>query len=98
MFEEFKELLSIFNARKVRYLVVGGYAPESRPAGRNMIAQHGAPSFGAECWVGFHFVMSPSGAPEVLLPPCAKSWREDGAYGYTSIAVVPSKASSRLGC
>lgn len=26
MFEEFKELLSIFNARKVRYLVVGGYA------------------------------------------------------------------------
>ncbi len=26
MFDEFKELLSIFNARKVRYLVVGGYA------------------------------------------------------------------------
>ena len=26
MFDEFKELLSIFNARSVRYLVVGGYA------------------------------------------------------------------------
>jgi len=26
MFEEFKELLSIFNARNVRYLIVGGYA------------------------------------------------------------------------
>ena len=26
MFEEFKELLSSFNARNVRYLVVGGYA------------------------------------------------------------------------
>ncbi len=26
MFDEFKELLSIFNARNVRYLVVGGYA------------------------------------------------------------------------
>ena len=26
MFDEFKEPLSIFNARKVRYLVVGGYA------------------------------------------------------------------------
>ncbi len=26
MFDEFKELLSIFNARGVRYLVVGGYA------------------------------------------------------------------------
>jgi len=26
MFEEFKELLSSFNARKVRYLIVGGYA------------------------------------------------------------------------
>ena len=26
MFDAFKELLSIFNARKVRYLVVGGYA------------------------------------------------------------------------
>jgi len=26
MFEEFKELLSSFNARGVRYLVVGGYA------------------------------------------------------------------------
>lgn len=26
MFDEFKELLSIFNARKVKYLVVGGYA------------------------------------------------------------------------
>ena len=26
MFDDFKELLSIFNARKVRYLVVGGYA------------------------------------------------------------------------
>ena len=26
MFNEFKELLSIFNARGVRYLVVGGYA------------------------------------------------------------------------
>lgn len=26
MFDEFKELLSVFNARSVRYLVVGGYA------------------------------------------------------------------------
>ena len=26
MFDEFKELLSIFNARGVRYVVVGGYA------------------------------------------------------------------------
>ena len=26
MFDEFKELLSIFNAKSVRYLVVGGYA------------------------------------------------------------------------
>jgi hypothetical protein len=26
MFDEFKELLSIFNARSVRYVVVGGYA------------------------------------------------------------------------
>ena len=26
MFDEFRELLSIFNARNVRYLVVGGYA------------------------------------------------------------------------
>jgi hypothetical protein len=26
MFDDFKELLSIFNARKVRYLIVGGYA------------------------------------------------------------------------
>jgi hypothetical protein len=26
MLPEFKELLSIFNARRVRYLVVGGYA------------------------------------------------------------------------
>jgi hypothetical protein len=26
MLPEFKELLSIFNARSVRYLVVGGYA------------------------------------------------------------------------
>jgi hypothetical protein len=26
MFEDFKELLSIFNARQVRYLIVGGYA------------------------------------------------------------------------
>ena len=26
MFDEFKQLLSIFNAGKVRYLVVGGYA------------------------------------------------------------------------
>jgi hypothetical protein len=26
MFDEFKELLSAFNARNVRYLVVGGYA------------------------------------------------------------------------
>jgi aminoglycoside-2''-adenylyltransferase len=26
MFDEFKELLSAFNARHVRYLVVGGYA------------------------------------------------------------------------
>jgi hypothetical protein len=26
MFDEFKELLSIFNAKRVRYLVVGGYA------------------------------------------------------------------------
>jgi hypothetical protein len=26
MFDDFKELLSIFNARKVKYLIVGGYA------------------------------------------------------------------------
>ncbi len=26
MFEDFKELLSIFNAQKVKYLIVGGYA------------------------------------------------------------------------
>jgi hypothetical protein len=26
MFDEFKELLSIFNAQRVRYLIVGGYA------------------------------------------------------------------------
>ena len=26
MFDEFKELLSIFNAKMVRYLIVGGYA------------------------------------------------------------------------
>ena len=26
MFDDFKELLSIFNAQKVRYLIVGGYA------------------------------------------------------------------------
>ena len=26
MFDEFKELLSIFNAQKVKYLIVGGYA------------------------------------------------------------------------
>jgi len=26
MFDEFKELMSAFNARNVRYLIVGGYA------------------------------------------------------------------------
>ena len=26
MFDDFKELLSIFNAQKVKYLIVGGYA------------------------------------------------------------------------
>jgi hypothetical protein len=26
MFEDFKELLSIFNAHSVKYLIVGGYA------------------------------------------------------------------------
>ena len=26
MFDDFKELLSIFNAHRVKYLVVGGYA------------------------------------------------------------------------
>jgi hypothetical protein len=26
MFDDFKELLSIFNALKVKYLIVGGYA------------------------------------------------------------------------
>ena len=26
MFNDFKELLSIFNAQKVKYLIVGGYA------------------------------------------------------------------------
>ncbi len=26
MFQDFKELLSIFNAHKVKYLIVGGYA------------------------------------------------------------------------
>ena len=26
MFDDFKELLSIFNAQRVKYLIVGGYA------------------------------------------------------------------------
>jgi predicted nucleic acid-binding protein len=30
MFDDFKELLSIFNARKVKYLIVGGYAVSLR--------------------------------------------------------------------
>jgi hypothetical protein len=30
MFDDFKQLLSIFNALNVKYLVVGGYAVASR--------------------------------------------------------------------
>lgn len=35
MFDEFKELLSIFNAKSVRYLVVGGYAVSLHAQPRN---------------------------------------------------------------
>jgi hypothetical protein len=36
MFEDFKELLFIFNAQRVKYLIVGGYAVSfSRPAAGN---------------------------------------------------------------
>jgi uncharacterized nucleotidyltransferase DUF6036 len=35
MFDEFKELLSIFNAKSVRYLVVGGYAVSLHTQPRN---------------------------------------------------------------
>lgn len=30
MFRDFKELLSAFNAQRVRYLIVGGYADQRR--------------------------------------------------------------------
>jgi hypothetical protein len=39
MYPDFNELLSIFNAHKVKYLIVGGYRPGKKGGGPKLTAR-----------------------------------------------------------
>ena len=84
---ESKDLLFFLSHQSQGCADAGSPPRQSHPAGRNRIAQHEAPSFGAECWVSLQLNHEPLKGRQKYSHPSPKAGERGGARDEQIIAL-----------